>query len=106
MRPQPLRQVLEERFHPGGGHRVDGHAVHAGSAPVRAHARPRPPQDVHAVDVAIQGMEPAFGFLLGTAVKRPLQGSDLVQRTAVRSCDAFLPADGSRSCLESGSRVR
>lgn len=95
MRPQPLRQVLEEHFHPGGGHHVDGQAVHARRAPVRTHDRPCPPQDVHAVDVAIQGMEPSFGFLLGTTVERPLQGSDLVQRPATRSCGAFLPADGS-----------
>src|SRR4051812_12838175 len=46
------------------------------------------------MDMAIQGMKPAFGFLLGTAIERPLQGSDLVQRTATRSCGAFLPADG------------
>jgi hypothetical protein len=94
MRLQPLRQVLEECIHPRGRHLVDGHAVHPGGAPVRTHDRPCPPQDVHAVDVAIQGVEASFGFLLGTAVERPLQGSDLVQRTATRSGGAVLPAGG------------
>jgi hypothetical protein len=94
MRPQLLRQVAEELLHPGSGHGVDGHPVHAGSTPVRTHAGPGPPQDVPAGDVAVQGMEPTLGILLGTAVERPLQGTDLVQRPAVRSRDAFLPAGG------------
>src|SRR5439155_13759027 len=63
-------------------------------APVRTHTSPCPPQDVPAIDVAVQGMEPAFGFLLGTAVQRPLQGTDLVHRPVVTYCDAFLPAGG------------
>lgn len=94
MRPQFLRKVLEEHIHPRGRHRVDGHTVHARGASVCAHTGPCPPKNVHAVDMAIHGMKPAFGLLLGTAVKRPLQGSDLVQRTTARSCGHFLPADG------------
>lgn len=94
MRPQFLRKVLEECIHSRGFHRVDGHTVHAGGTSVCAHASPGPPKNVHAVDMAKQGVKLAFGFLLGTAVERPLQGSDLVQRTAARSRGAYLPADG------------
>lgn len=44
--------VLQECIRPRGRHRVNGHAVHAGGTPVCAHTGPRPPKNVHAVDMA------------------------------------------------------
>ena len=47
-----------------------------------AHVAPGPAQDVAAGDLVVQGMEPACGILLGTAVEHALQGTDLSRPSA------------------------
>jgi site-specific DNA recombinase len=54
--------------------------VDARCAVVTAHHDPRAPQDVSAVDLVHQRVEPTSGIGLGRPVKRVLQGSDRIQR--------------------------
>jgi hypothetical protein len=56
----------------------DGLIVDAGRAPIGAHQLPRPLQDVPAVDLVIERVEPTFGIGLGRPVERSLQFSDCV----------------------------
>jgi hypothetical protein len=56
----------------------DGLAVDAGRAMIGAHQLPRTLQNVPAVDLVIERVEPSPGISLGRPVKRSLQFSDLV----------------------------
>jgi len=55
-----------------------GDAVDAGGAAVAAHLLPRPLQDVPAVDLVVERVEPSSGIGLGRPVERALQFLDLV----------------------------
>ena len=54
----------------------DGLSVDAGRAAVGAHQLPRPLQNVSAVDLVIERVEPSSGIGLGRPVERSLQFSD------------------------------
>jgi hypothetical protein len=56
----------------------DGLLVDAGRAAIGAHQLPRPLQDVPAVNLVIERVEPSPGIGLGRPVKRSLQFSDFV----------------------------
>ena len=56
-----------------------GGLVDARRAAVAAHLHPRPPQDVSAVDLVPQRVEPSPGIGLGRPVKRMLQGTDRIR---------------------------
>ena len=75
-------EAVEELAHPfcAPGFDVgDGHAVDAGGTLVGGHVDPRPPHHVAAGELVVEGMEPTLWFLLGTAVKHTLEGSNGVQ---------------------------
>ena len=55
-----------------------GDAVDAGGAAIAAHLLPRPLQDVPAVDLVVERVEPSSGIGLGRPVERALQFLDLV----------------------------
>lgn len=73
-----LGELVKEGAYSGLLDGLDGHAIDAGSPSVGTHFTPRPPQDVGAADVVIEGVEPALGVLLGAAVEHTLQGSNPV----------------------------
>ncbi len=76
--PQLRGQLVEQ---PGNAVLLDvsdGLLVDAGRAMVGAHQLPRPLQDVPAVDLVMERMEPSSGIGLGRPVKRSLQFSDFV----------------------------
>ena len=54
----------------------DGGLVDAGRAVVGAHRLPRPLQNVPAVDLVVDRVEPSFGVGFGRPVKRSLQFSE------------------------------
>ena len=56
----------------------DGLLVDAGRATVGAHQLPRPLQNVAAVDLVVERVEPSSGIGFGRPVKRSLQFSDCV----------------------------
>src|SRR3984885_14931175 len=56
----------------------DGLLVDAGRATIGAHQLPRPLQDVAAVDLVVERVEPASGIGFGRPVERSLQFSDFV----------------------------
>ena len=56
-----------------------------GCAVVPAHRDPRPPQDVPAVDLVSQRVEPSPGIGLGRPVQRMLQGTDRIRDSNVSS---------------------
>jgi len=56
----------------------DGLLVDASRAAIGAHQLPRPLQDVAAVDLVMERVEPASGLGLGRPVERSLQFSDFV----------------------------
>ncbi len=58
-----------------GGDRL---SVDAGRATVGAHQLPRPLQDIPAIDLVVERVEPSPGVGLGRPVERPLQFSDSV----------------------------
>jgi hypothetical protein len=82
--PKRCREVAEEGRHPGRLHGVDGHPIGAGRPSVCSHLVPGPAQDVAAGDLVVQGMEPALGLLLGTAVQHALQRTGRVQAIGPR----------------------
>jgi hypothetical protein len=67
---QPLNSVLLDIG--------DGLLIDAGGATIGAHQLPRPLQDVPAVDLVVERVEPSPGIGLGRPVKRSLQSSDFV----------------------------
>ena len=78
-RPAARGEPVEEVAHPGALdlRRWSCHPRRA--APRLARTSPQAlPHDVAAGDIVKQSMEPAFGILLGTAVKHALQGTNLV----------------------------
>ena len=81
-RPAPVLQLAgqlaEQPGHPVLLDLGQGDLVDARRAVVAAHRDPRPPQDVLAVDLVIQRMEPPFGIGLGRPVQRMLQGTDRI----------------------------
>src|SRR5437773_2198057 len=56
----------------------DGLLVDASRATIGAHQLPRPLQNVSAVDLVVERVEPSSGIGLGRPVKRSLQFSDFV----------------------------
>ncbi len=69
----------------------DGGLVDAWCAGIAAHLRPRPLQDVPAVDLVVERVEPSSGIGLGRTVKLALQGTDRVE--------GLLDAQGGTSLL-------
>ena len=82
--PERCREVAEEGCHPGRLDVGDGDPIHAGRPSVCSYLVPGPEQDVAAGDLVEQGMEPAMGLLLGTAVQHALQGTGWVQAVGPR----------------------
>ena len=70
---------------PIGHHRLRGH-------PVGGHADPRPPQDVAAGDMVVEGVEPTRRIMLGTAVEHALERSNLVHALGVADGPSRLSA--------------
>jgi hypothetical protein len=70
--PQIRGQLVKQPVNPVLLDVGDGLSVDAGRAPIGAHRLPRPLQDVPAVDLVIERMEPASGIGLGRPVERSL----------------------------------
>src|SRR6266545_2631546 len=71
-------QLVEQPIGPVPLDLRKGDPVDAGRAAIGAHQRPRPPQDVPAMDFVVERVEPSSGLGLGRPVERPLQFSDSV----------------------------
>ena len=76
--PQIRGQLIEQPVNPVLLDIGDGLPVDAGRAMIGAHQLPRPLQNVPAVDLVIERVEPTSGISLGRPVKRSLQFSNLV----------------------------
>jgi hypothetical protein len=78
--PAPVLQIrgqlVKQPGNPVALNVGDGLFVDAGRATIGAHQLPRPLQDVPAVDLVIERVEPSSGIGLGRPVQRPLQFSD------------------------------
>ena len=79
MIPKLRSQFIEESGDPVFLDVVDGPAVDARGAVVLAHLEPCTLQDVPAMDLVIERMEPSSGVGLGRPVERSLQILDFVQ---------------------------
>ncbi len=79
MIPKLRSQLIEESGHPVLLDVVDGPAVDARSAVVLTHLEPSTLQDIPAMDLVIERMEPSSGVGLGRPVERSLQTLDFVQ---------------------------
>ena len=76
--PQIRGQLVEQPVNPVLLDVGDGGPVDAGRAAVGAHLLPRPLQDVPAMDLVVERVEPSPGIGLGRPVQRSLQFSDFV----------------------------
>ncbi len=76
--PQIAGQLAEQPGHPVLLDISQGDLVNARRAVVPAHRNPRPPQDVLAVNLVPQRMEPSFRVGLGRPVKHMLQSANPV----------------------------
>jgi hypothetical protein len=80
--PPPLLQIRgqlsEQSVNPVPLDISDGLLVDAGRATIGAHQLPRPLQDVPAVNLVVERVEPSLGIGLGRPVERSLQFSDFV----------------------------
>ena len=79
MIPKLRSQLVEASGDPVTLNVVDGPAVDARGAVVLAHLEPSTLQDVPAMDLVIERMEPSSGVGLGRPVERSLQTLDFVQ---------------------------
>ena len=80
--PQLRLQLVEQPGDPVLLDVGEGGPVDARCAVVAAHLAPRPLQDVPAVDLVIQRVEPSSGIGLGRPVERMLQGTDRVETSS------------------------
>ena len=80
--PQLAGQLIKKPGHPVLLHGGQGGLVDARCAIIHAHLNPRAPQDVPAIDLVIQRVEPSSGIGLGRPVQRMLQGTDRIGRDA------------------------
>src|SRR6266540_3769229 len=78
LRPQIRGQLVEQPLDPVLLDLREGDPVDAGRATIGAHQRPRPLQDVPAMDFVVERVEPSPGVGLGRPVERPLQFSDSI----------------------------
>ena len=76
--PQIRGQLIKQPVHAVLLNHGQSGPVNARRAAVTAHLLPRPLQDIPAVDLVEQRMEPPPGIGLGRPVKRMLQGADPV----------------------------
>jgi hypothetical protein len=77
--PQLRGQLVEQTVNAVFLDLFDGDLVDARCAVISAHQPPRPLQDVPAVDLVIERMEPSPGIGLGRPVKLALQGADRIE---------------------------
>jgi len=83
--PQIRRQLIEQPGHPVLLDVNQGGPVDTCSAAVTAHVDPRPLEDVPAIDLVPQRVEPSPGIGLGRPVKRMLQGTDRIRHSGSTS---------------------
>jgi hypothetical protein len=84
-----LGEAVEEGFHcldTPVGDRRDAHAVDSRGARVGGNADPCSPHHVTTGELVVEGMEAAFGVLLGAAVQHALERLELVH--------TLVPSDG------------
>ena len=84
--PQFVGEFVEERSHTGdplSGDDIYRDAIDTRGPGIGSHVDPSPPQDIAAGDLVVEGMEPACGVLLGTAIQHALEGSNRVHAIGV-----------------------